>query len=163
MRAPRNEERLLWREAMRNVKPLRRVHAHPVIPEPIIESSAIVETKAPASRPRPAPAHHAPGTGLDRRSTQKLKRGQMTVHGRLDLHGHTQDRAHAALNKFIANADAAGKRLLIVITGKSGVLHRAVPLWLADGENRARILSIAPAQAKHGGDGALYVLLRRQR
>ena len=163
MRAPRNDERLLWREAMRNVKPLRRVPAHHLAPEPLAESPAIAETKSPTPHPRAAPAHHAPGTGLDRRSTQRLKRGQMEIDGRLDLHGHTQDRAHGALNNFIANADAAGKRLLIVITGKSGVLHRAVPMWLAEGENRARVLSIAPAQAKHGGDGALYVLLRRRR
>ncbi len=153
----------MWREAMRNVKPLRRAPAHRAALEAQIEPRLTAEALPPVPRPHAAPAHHAPGTGLDRQSARRLKRGDMAVEGRLDLHGMTQDRAHAALARFVANADVAGKRLLIVITGKSGVLHRAVPLWLAEGENRARVLSIARAQAQHGGDGALYVMMRRRR
>src|SRR5262249_24067163 len=101
--------------------------------------------------------------GLDRRTAQKLRRGQMPIAARLDLHGMTQDEAHRALNRFVAASAAAGRRVLLVITGKSGVLRRLVPLLLGEGENRARLLSVAPAQVPHGGAGALYVLLRRAR
>jgi DNA-nicking Smr family endonuclease len=163
MRVARSDERQLWREAMRGVKPLRH-HAnnHQVLAELPLPSSEPVPILPPPPR-QAAPAHQAPGTGLDRRTAQRLKRGQMAIEGRLDLHGMTQDRAHDALRHFIASGDAAGKRLLIVVTGKSGVLHHAVPRWLAEGENRGRVLSIAAAQSKDGGAGALYVLLRRRR
>ena len=100
---------------------------------------------------------------IDRRTAQRLKRGQMPIEARLDLHGMTQTEAHEALARFIARSHAAGLRAVIVITGKSGVLHGAVPRWLEEGDNRARILSAARAHAQHGGAGALYLLLRRQR
>jgi DNA-nicking Smr family endonuclease len=87
----------------------------------------------------------------------------MPIEARLDLHGRTQPEAHEALARFITRSHAAGMRAVIVITGKSGVLHGAVPRWLEEGDNRARILAVSRAQAQHGGAGALYLLLRRQR
>ena len=77
--------------------------------------------------------------------------------------------AHRALDRFVREAWEAGRRMLLVITGKGslaeggGVLRRNLPRWLAQGENAARILKIAPAQPRHGGGGAYYVLLRRKR
>lgn len=107
--------------------------------------------------------------GLDRRSAERLRRGALAIEARLDLHGMTQEEAHRALDAFLARAAQAGKRSVLVITGKggrgsgAGVLRAAVPRWLNEAPNRARILAFAPAQPQHGGTGALYLLLKRRR
>lgn len=80
----------------------------------------------------------------------------------------TVSRAHARLDSFIAQSCALGRRVLLVITGKGrdggqGILRREVPIWLSEGENRNRVLSVHRAQPRDGGEGALYVLLRRNR
>jgi len=113
--------------------------------------------------PRATPTSPPPAIGIDRRGAQRLKRGQMPIEGRLDLHGMTQDEAHRALGAFIARSQSAGKRAILVITGKSGVLHGAAARWLEEGDNRGRVLAASRAQPQHGGAGALYVLLRRRR
>jgi DNA-nicking Smr family endonuclease len=102
---------------------------------------------------------------LDRRSAQRLKRGQTAIEARLDLHGMTQAEAHRALLAFIARARGDGLRAVLVITGKGGegVLRASVPRWLAEPRVRAMILAIEEAQPRHGGAGAKYVLLRKKR
>ena len=87
--------------------------------------------------------------------------GKMVVDGRLDLHGHTQDEAFTALARFLETAQGPAQRTVIVITGKSGVLRQQVPRWLNATPNRARVLSFTAARPSDGGDGALYVLLRK--
>ncbi len=109
-----------------------------------------------------------PGGGLDRKGAARLKRGEMAIAGRLDLHGLTQDEAHRALVRFVERAHEAGSRTVLVITGKGGgagegVLRRAVPRWLGEARCRKLVLAVAPARPRHGGEGALYVLLRRKR
>jgi DNA-nicking Smr family endonuclease len=99
--------------------------------------------------------------GVDVRTVRKLRRGQMTVDARLDLHGDTQDAAYEALAGFLASAQASGSRTVLVITGKSGVLRQMAPRWLNAAPNRARVLSFTPARPADGGEGALYVLLRK--
>lgn len=161
MRKARSEERALWHRAMHDVQPLHRERRAPIDDAPELEVVLGSERSPP---PIPSPAHgRALGRELDRRTAQRLKRGQMPIEARLDLHGMTQAEAHEALARFIARSHAAGLRAVIVITGKSGVLHGAVPRWLEEGENRACILGSARAQPQHGGAGALYLLLRRQR
>jgi DNA-nicking Smr family endonuclease len=152
------EERALWRHATSGVRP-RRAGA----PEAVVTPAP----HAPPPAPAPAPAQ-APGAGLDRRSAQRLKRGQVPIEARLDLHGLTQDEAHGALLRFIARAHDAGQRAVLVITGKGaregeGVLRRAAPRWLQEPACRAFVLAVEEAQGRHGGAGALYVLLRRMR
>ncbi len=136
----------------------------------------------PAAKERAAPAITASGkagAGLDKRSAERLRRGQMTIEGRLDLHGHTQADAHRALDAFIAGSYRAGRRCILVITGKggprddvdggfmpdrdSGVLRRNLPRWLGEGAVRQMVLRIESARPQHGGEGAYYVLLRRKR
>ena len=107
-------------------------------------------------------------SGLDRRTALRLKRGQLAIEARLDLHGMTQAAAHRELAAFVARMSGQGKRVLLVITGKgtkegSGVLRQAAPRWLDEPGLRGRVLAIAPAVPRDGGDGALYVLLRRER
>jgi DNA-nicking Smr family endonuclease len=94
-----------------------------------------------------------------------VRRGRYPVAARLDLHGLTQAEAHRALCGFIALSRAAGRRCILVITGhgrlSGGVLRASVPRWLAEPSLRRHILAIAPARPQDGGNGALYVLLRR--
>lgn len=93
----------------------------------------------------------------------------MPIEARLDLHGMTQDEAHRALTRFILRMHEAGRRAVLIVTGKGtredggGVLRRAVPRWLAEPACRAVILAVSEAQPQHGGGGALYVLVRRKR
>ncbi len=122
----------------------------------------------------------APGQGIDKRTDERLRRGEMEIEGRLDLHGLDQDRARDALESFIVGAHTAGKRCVLVITGtgkragqdgkedewfmpQKGVLKQKVPEWLMSEKLRPLIVQTHLAQRKHGGEGALYVLLRRQR
>ena len=143
--------------------------------------------KEPQKPPKAAPAKEKPAqpvlprqqasSGLDRKTADKLRKGQMQLEGRLDLHGMTQIEAHTALNSFITASYIAGKRCVLVITGKGlgadgrrdplsqgqGVLKRMVPEWLGEQPLVGVILKAERAQPQHGGDGALYVLLRRQR
>ncbi|MCE8005525.1 Smr/MutS family protein [Aestuariivita sp.] len=113
---------------------------------------------------------------MDRKSFAKMKRGKLKPEARIDLHGMTLDRAHPALTRFILTSQAAGRRLVLVITGKGkqsqepgpiprprGVLRHQVPGWLSTPPLKQAVLQITPAHVSHGGEGAYYVYLRRQR
>ncbi|MGF1553084.1 MAG: Smr/MutS family protein [Paracoccaceae bacterium] len=128
-----------------------------------------------AALPRPV---GRPEAGLDRRTAERLRRGEREPDARLDLHGMTAERAHRALDRFLAQAVAGGGRVLLVITGKGGrahpedapwlppgrgVLRDAAPRWLRSGPHRGRILGIFEAHIRHGGAGAFYVYLRKSR
>jgi DNA-nicking Smr family endonuclease len=161
MRAVKSEERALWRETMRGVTPL-----HPEPPGEVIAPPPARESKSRrlASSTKLAPARASKTIdALDRRTAARLKRGTLPIEAKLDLHGMTQAEAHSALTRFIARAQKHGSRAVLVVTGKSGVLHGAVPRWLEEGDNRRRILAIRRAHAQHGGEGALYLMLRRVR
>jgi DNA-nicking Smr family endonuclease len=93
----------------------------------------------------------------------RLRRGQLRPEAALDLHGMTRAEAHAVLSRFVAGAHADGKRALLVVTGRGGVLREEVPKWLNAPGLRPRLLGFAAAQPRDGGPGALYVLLRRDR
>lgn len=113
---------------------------------------------------------------MDRKAFGRMKRGKLKPEGRLDLHGLTLDRAQPALVRFMLTAQASGKRLVLVITGKGkpsdhpgpipvphGVLKHQVPHWLSIPPLAQAVLQISPAHISHGGAGALYVYLRRGR
>jgi DNA-nicking Smr family endonuclease len=95
----------------------------------------------------------------------RISSGRDTLHGRLDLHGLTQDRAKAALTRFVLRGHAEGRRAILVITGKGaaggGVLRRRVPQWLAEPPLRPLVAGFSEAHRRHGGAGALYVALKR--
>ena len=111
----------------------------------------------------------AKGGAYDRRSAQKLKRGQFPIDARLDLHGMTQDEAHRTLNAALSRACRQGKRTILVITGKgagkkgSGVLRRNVPRWLGEAPLAGVVIGYSEARMRDGGEGALYIRLRRQK
>jgi DNA-nicking Smr family endonuclease len=105
---------------------------------------------------------------LGRRMKQRVARGNETIDARLDLHGFTQSEAHSALLRFLRSAHDRDARLVLVITGKGrggemGVLRRQVPQWLALPEFRALVVGFEDASIRHGGEGALYVRVRRSR
>ena len=171
VRTPSADETALFHAAMHDVKPLRRQRrAKPARAKPVEEAVTkpraeakppIVVRAAPPQKPTPPP-----NPGLDRRTAERLRKGDIAIERRIDLHGMTQDDAHAALDRFVRQAWKNGQRMLLVITGKGsggeGVLRRGVPRWLASGEHASRILRIETAQARDGGGGAFYVLLRRR-
>jgi len=115
---------------------------------------------------KPAVKAAAPLGAVDHATDRKIRRGREEIGGRLDMHGFTQDEAHAALSRFIASAHRRGLRTLLVITGKGkqggGVLKRMLPLWLAAPGLREKVLAVSPAGPEHGGGGAFYVRLRKK-
>ena len=156
---------LLWREAMRSVTPLRGRTS--LISSAPGSTPAAVEKRRTGEAVRPPALNHF--SGIDRANAERLKRGLHPIEARLDLHGKTQAEAHHALAAFIHNSSDAGRRCVLVITGRGfgpsgpGVLKSAVPRWLEEVGLRGKILAIAPAQPRDGGAGALYLLLRRRR
>lgn len=170
-RALSEEERALWDSVARQVKPLKK--HRPLKAQTAPHSEAPVG-HAGASRSAPAaPAPRAPKSSipplvpLGRRERAKLSRGRMEIEARLDLHGMTQTRAHRALSGFLQRAHHDGLAFVLVITGKgrtggeSGVLRRQVPQWLSLPEFRAFVVGFEEAHIGHGGEGALYVRIRR--
>jgi DNA-nicking Smr family endonuclease len=138
--------------------------AKPVLNKPVLNK--------PVLKPTPKPA--LPVLRLERRQKQRLARGNEPIDGRIDLHGKTQTEAHTALLGFLRRAQAEGARFVLVITGKGGafgsgaagepgVLKRQVPLWLRLPEFRLHVLAVEDAHRAHGGEGALYVRIRRGR
>ena len=135
-------------------------------PPPKISGSSSARATHAYSAPKEANAHlpeisHEIAPGLDNRSARRLKRGLREIEARLDLHGFRQEEAHRALTSFIAGSYKAGKRCVLVITGKGqvteggGVLRTNVPRWLNQTPNRTRVLSFTYATPGDGGTGAL--------
>lgn len=173
-----HEEADLWQEVTGNVKPLPghdEMAKQPLPPKPT-RPAAKKQTKPAARIPDPraetppdlADLAETPAS-TDWRTARKLKKGKMAVEARIDLHGMTQEQAYGALSDFLWESHGMGRRCVLVITGKgrggssSGVLRSAVPKWLNQPSSRQKIISITPAAPRDGGDGALYVLLKRKR
>ncbi len=155
-------DREVWHAAMRDVKPLPG-RTRPSASRP--ERAAPVEPPAIALTPPPLDRF----AGIDRANAERLKRGMHRIEARLDLHGMTQVEAHRALAAFLEGQRAAGRRCVLVITGRGlgpngpGVLKTAVPRWLEEADLRRHVLAMTPAQPRDGGTGAIYLLLRRHR
>jgi DNA-nicking Smr family endonuclease len=171
----------LWARVARSAKPLRKGRAAvaPAAPpkprpKPAVSQSASPAKSAPKSLPKPAPVPR--GQALDRQTARRLEGGRLAVEARLDLHGMRQLDAHAALRKFLKWAVAKNYRHVLVITGKGGpaddtrpfyesdargVLRQAVPHWLAAPDLAHVVVSYSEAPRRLGGEGALYVRLRK--
>lgn len=158
----------LFRQMMGDVKPSQiKERAAPVA------RRAAAAVKPPATEP-PQLSVDAPA-GIDRNTHDRFRRGEMEIESKLDLHGRTLDAAFADVKSFIAANYRAGRRCVLIITGKGrqkpdadifeqrGGLRRSLPDWLNHADLRPKILAFAPAQPRHGGDGAYYVLLKRKR
>jgi DNA-nicking Smr family endonuclease len=182
-RALSEEERALWDSVAKQTKPLRRkrvakaeaaatVEAPPAPPEAVApRQPASAGRTVKIARPEPPPAA-PPLAPLGRRERSQLSRGRKDIDARLDLHGMTQTRAHHALFAFLHRAHHDGCTFVLIITGKGrtvgaeserGVLRRQVPLWLGLPEFRSLVVGFEEAHIGHGGEGALYVRIRRAR
>jgi DNA-nicking Smr family endonuclease len=142
------------------------------------EARPIKPVKAKAAKKKAAALPASGGTGINGATEERLKKGLLEPQARIDLHGMTQEAAHRTLFAFLATAHARGHRLVLVVTGKGnprkdesaswmmsphGVLKQMVPRWLNEAGLAALIASTKPAHVRHGGDGALYVYLRKNR
>ena len=180
------EELELWRHIAQTVRPIksRRRAAQPKdeAPSAPAAKAKAVKAAAPAApapkQPPPAPAKpheltHGLSHGIDRRQAERFRKGKLPIDGKIDLHGRTQQDAHDDLLAFLKRAHASGKRTVLVVTGKGmtqgktgpkiGILRQAVPRWLNEPAFRALVLAFDYAEPQHGGEGALYVLLKRVR
>ncbi len=167
------EEHALWDSVARQVKPLRasrRLRAAADCrtrrrPAPVAAAPRAASPVKIAPPPKPQAPPLAP---IGRRERAKLSRGRQEIDARIDLHGMTQIRAHRALFGFLQRAHHDGLTFVLVITGKGkigdaerGVLRRQVPQWLALPEFRTLVVGFEEAHVGHGGEGALYVRVRR--
>jgi DNA-nicking Smr family endonuclease len=172
------EERALWSGFARGIAPLRQ-RAEKTKTGEDESTTSVGERNEPRRRqalrppkePPPKEPSLPPLAPLGRRLRARVARGREPIDVRLDLHGLTLAAAHAELHRFLARAQADGARFALVVTGKGsrasadqrerGVLKRQVPLWLSSPEFRAFVVGFEDAHAGHGGQGALYVQLRR--
>jgi DNA-nicking Smr family endonuclease len=164
-----DDERHLWKTVTRSIAPLRphapdaeRGDSPPPPPRPVKRDAASSAPVKPQPAVNPQPPAPAPAV-LGRKLKQRVARGREPIEGRLDLHGMTQSEAHAELLHFLRKAAGRGAKLVLVITGKSGVLRRQAPLWLALPDFREHVIGFEAAHVAHGGEGALYVRVRRSR
>lgn len=176
-------ERAEWDAIARTITPLAKPRRVPT-PEPAARTpktamaptppSAIASAAAPARPAMPVRASKLPP--VEPRVLRALKRGQLALDARLDLHGETQASAHRRLESFLTSARRRGQRVVLIVTGKGlpadagsgndsqrGVLRRMLPVWLAAEPFASWVLGLSPAGPAHGGGGAFYLALRRER
>ena len=173
-----SEDRRLWEEVRRSVRPLAATPVHrpadlemedPAWPGP----EEIVTERAPPRR-QPLPVSRTPPPpetlrvrSLDDKTARKLKKGRLTIDARVDLHGMGELQAYHALRRFLDDARRQDWRIVLVITGKGersgGILRNAVPRWFAEPPLSGLVSAFRRAHLSHGGEGALYVRLRRPR
>jgi DNA-nicking Smr family endonuclease len=179
-----SEDAELWARVAKTAAPLKKNRVTRATVPPAAKPNAKTAGKSDAapskpSQKLPSRLNQVPSSaGLDRQTARKLDRGQLAIKARLDLHGMRQRDALAALRKFLKWAQANDYRNVLVITGKGlardektsffeedarGVLRQAVPQWLSHGDLAPLIVSFAEAPRRLGGEGALYVRLRRAR
>ncbi len=132
--------------------------AAPPPPPPSSQASVAARPRAPATLPSP--------DEIEPRRKRRISMAREPIAGRLDLHGLTQDEARLAVIAFIRREHANGARAVLIITGKGamgdGVLRHRTPEWLAEPSVRPLIAGLSSAERHHGGEGALYVALKRQ-
>lgn len=191
----RPEEEEIWLAVTRSVTPMHRKptsflsqDAHPSPPEtaaPLQHAHPRLPLFRLGEKNRAKPSHDlAPSISdglaaaplqMDAKTHGKMTRGKLSPEARLDLHGMTLAQAHPELIHFILNAQSAGMRLVLVITGKGkrrddtgpipqrmGALRHQVPQWLRMAPLGPAVLQVTEAHLKHGGSGAYYVYLRRR-
>lgn len=191
-RGLRPDEMELWQRVSETARPLhpkRKQKLEAVVPKPPVvqlpEAAPLKPFRIEGPRRPMLSADLSPDLGarlrgqpvaMDAKTHGKMRKGKLAPEARLDLHGMTLERAHPVLNSFILRAQADGKRLVLVISGKGragpdmgpipvprGLLRHQVPIWLNAPMLRPAVLQVTEAHARHGGSGAYYVYLRRGR
>jgi DNA-nicking Smr family endonuclease len=149
------DEEALFRSALKDARPIRKRERAPVeapkraaahVPRPHFPAQ-------PAYNERPAPP-------IGGHADAHLRRGRLEPDARIDLHGLTQDGAYRTLIRFLTQSQTQGCKLVLIITGKGGILRGVLPLWLGQADLQPLVAGLREAHVKHGGAGAFYVLLR---
>jgi DNA-nicking Smr family endonuclease len=181
-------EKALWCSVTERIEPMHEGFAfEPSVKAQLKSAGAIPQkpkfaafrigekSKDIAHRPSDTTSPKGVTPNMDKRNFQRLVRGKLDIDGRLDLHGMTQEQAKITLRHKLLQAHGRGKRLILVITGKGkqrtdefnrqivGVLRQNVPMWLRQSPLSSIVLEVTSAQQRHGGEGAFYVYLRRNR
>lgn len=161
----------MWAKVVESVRPID--------PRLVAVSETEASPQAPRPRPRPAtparppaPSGKGPGETLDASWDRRLARGLVAPDETLDLHGRDLATAYRLLDRRLDQAIARGARLLLLITGKPpgaerpvkrGAIRAAVGDWLQASRHAGDIAAVRAAHRRHGGAGALYIVLRRRR
>lgn len=180
----------LWHEVAKSITPLAKKRGKSKKPTEFVLSARATTFSTPGpgilspppAAPRPTRSIPPPLADFDRRTSQKMLRGQADIDARIDLHGLGLEMARIHLLDFLSNRRARGSRLVLVITGKGaspfsghtlhghsqfdapereGKLRRALPRWLEEASFRSHVIGFQPAHPRHGGGGAFYVKLRK--
>jgi DNA-nicking Smr family endonuclease len=182
---PKDDDEALWAHVVRTASPLKRREPRPPTdkaPKPAPKAKPALTPqqppRQPAVAPSPKPGQVAKAAPLDRQTARQLVKGRLEVDAKLDLHGMRQRDAHAQLRRFLKTAQARGLKHVLIITGKGadpetsrsfyeeeerGVLRNAVPRWLAEPDFAPLVVSFSSAPRQLGGEGALYVRVRKLR
>lgn len=187
MSAPRgltDEEKAAWQKLAATVRPLDGEPRPKTVPGALPPETARqpqprrkpVQPAPPPSPRSPVALRHVPQEpGLDSHWDRRLKSGSVVPDFTLDLHGHTLDSAHARLDSGLAQAKAMGARLVLLVAGKPrpadpadrgerrGAIRAKILDWLAAGPHGQDVAAIRKAHRRHGGEGALYLVLKRRR
>lgn len=178
-----DDDATLWERVAETTSLLKRGHGARSLKSgnaavPVQKPPQAPRPSRPALEPMPKPSHVPRAEPLDRQTSRQLEKGRLKVEARLDLHGMRQRDAHAQLWRFLKTAQARGLRHVLVITGKGaeqamsksfyekderGVLRNAVPHWLAEPDFASLVVSFSPAPRRLGGEGALYVCLKKKK
>ncbi|MES2042820.1 MAG: Smr/MutS family protein [Pseudomonadota bacterium] len=177
------EEAALWARVMANVRPIEPGRlpavatgpaATPVPPGKQAKSVKTVVAVPSAPAPGVAARPRAVGVTLDGGWDRRLSRGAVEPDCTIDLHGHTLDTAYRLLDGALARAIASGERVILLVTGRApragserpharGAIRAAVGDWLAGSRHSGAIAAVRGAHPRHGGAGALYIVLRRSK
>lgn len=181
-------DKAVWGQVAHSVDPLRKSFTFKPSIKAKLKSAGVMpqrpkfaafrvgeKAKTPVFTPSGETSPKGVTPNMDKKSFQRLVRGKLEIDGRLDLHGMTQEQAKIMLRIKLMQAHERGKRLILVITGKGkertdefnrqiiGVLRQNVPMWLRQPPLSSIVLEVTSAQQRHGGEGAFYVYLRRNR
>jgi len=176
-----DEEAQLWAKVASTVTPLKDRMTRPAPPAKALVAMPVVAApppkpkgRVPASRAEPPPPRPVPAPGLDSHWDKRLAGRALQPDFTLDLHGHTLDQAHRRLDMGLAQAKAMGARVVLLVTGRPrpveaadrgerrGAIRAKVLDWLAAGPHGSDIAAVRSAQRRHGGEGALYLVLRKR-
>ncbi len=175
-RMPSEDDRRLWHSVTGDIAPLKG-RALPDTPVEVTEAAEETKKPAPRQQARPLPPlpPEPPSTpSLDRNTAKRLKSGKIRPDAKVDLHGLTLDEANSRVHATVAQALERGHRLLLVVTGRGGKklasaeqgtgrIRASLETWIRNGPHRHRVVDIRQAHVSHGGEGAYYVYLKKNR
>lgn len=179
IRSLSGEDKTLWKQVAETITPLSQKRGDFLKEEmakllgesvspisvPIVSTGKSSKSHKPVVSKAPVLSSGLQSHPIEERIAKNLAKGRQHIDSRIDLHGMTQDRARFALLDFLQMAQRSGDRIVLVITGKGndgqGVLKQNVPVWLSLPQFKLHVNGFRVSHASHGGEGALYVRLRK--